>query len=168
LISPPILAYPVPDCKFILDTDASDCAVGRVLSQLQDNQEKVIAYTSKALNKEEQIYCVIRKELLVVVSAHSYLYGQDVLLRTDNAAVSWLKNLKMPSGQIARWLQEIEDYNLTITHRPGRQHGNADALSRKSCKACSGQQDKNTELELKIKKSLLSVWIMYSSVSQGP
>jgi hypothetical protein len=91
-----------------------------------------------------------------------------VLLRTDNAAVSWLKNLKMPSGQIARWLQEIEDYNLTITHRPGRQHGNADALSRKSCKACSGQQDKNTELELKIKKSLLSVWIMYSSVSQGP
>ena len=58
----------------------------------------------------------------------------------------------MPSGQIARWLQEIGNYNLTITHRPGRQHGNADALSRKPCKACSRQQDKNTELEAKDNK----------------
>jgi hypothetical protein len=99
---------------------------------------------------------VTRKELLAVVSAlknfHSYLNGQEVLLRTDNAAVSWLKNLKMPSGQIARWLQEIGNYNLIITHRPGRQHGNADALSRKPCKACSRQQDKNTELEAKDKE----------------
>jgi hypothetical protein len=111
---------------------------------------------SKALNKEEQNYCVTRKELLAVVSAlknfHSYLNGQEVLLRTDNAAVSWLKNLKMPSGQIARWLQEIGNYNLIITHRPGRQHGNADTLSRKPCKACSRQQDKHTELEAKDKE----------------
>ena len=91
-----------------------------------------------------------------VVSAlkhlHSYLYGQEMLLRTDNAAVSWLTNLKMPRGQIARWLPEIGNYNLTITHRPGRQHGNADALSRKPCKARSRQQDKNTELEAKDKE----------------
>jgi hypothetical protein len=51
-----------------------------------------------------------------------------------------------------RWLQEIGNYNLTITHRTGRQHGNADALSRKPCKACSKQQDKNTELEAKDKE----------------
>jgi hypothetical protein len=75
-----------------------------------------------------------------------------VLLRTDNAAVSWLNNLKMPSGQITRWLPVIGNYNLTITHRTGRQHGNADALSRKPCKACSRQQDKNTELEAKDKE----------------
>ena len=51
----------------------------------------------------------------------------------------------MPSGQIARWLPEIGSYNLTITHRSGRQHGNADALSRKPCKACWRQQDKNID-----------------------
>jgi hypothetical protein len=62
LTSPPILAYSVPDSKFILDTDASDCAVGGILSHLQDNQEKIIAYMSNAFNKEEQIYCVTRKE----------------------------------------------------------------------------------------------------------
>ena len=75
-----------------------------------------------------------------------------MLLRTDSAAVSWLKNLKMPSGQIDRWLPEIGNYNLTITHRTGRQHGSADALSRKPCKACSRQQDKNTKLEAKDKE----------------
>jgi len=122
----------------IVDSDGSDKAVGGVLSQIQEGKEKVIAYMSKALNQHEQMYCVTRKELLAVVCAlrnfHSYLYGQEVLLRTDNAAVSWIKNLKMPNEQVARWLQEIGNYNLIVTHRPGRQHNNADALSRRPCK----------------------------------
>jgi hypothetical protein len=70
-----------------------------------------------------------------------YLYGQEVLLRTDNAAVSWVRSLKNPSGQVARWLQELGNYNLNVTHRPGRQHKNADALSRSPCKTCSRQSE---------------------------
>lgn len=42
--------------------------------------------------------------------------------------------------------------DLSITNRPGRQHGNADALSRNPSMACSRQQDKNTELEDKDKE----------------
>ena len=67
---------------------------------------------SKTLSPCEAKYCVTRKELLAVVTAlkhfHCYLYGQNVLLRTDNAAVSWIHGLKNPSGQMARWLQYIE------------------------------------------------------------
>ena len=52
---------------------------------------------SKALNKHETSYCTTRKELFAVITAlknvHSYIYGQNVLLRTDNAAVSWMRNL---------------------------------------------------------------------------
>lgn len=92
LTESPMLAYSLSDIGFILDTDASDKAVGTVLSQIQDGSEKVIAYMSKTMNKHEQQYCVTRKELLAVVVAlktfHSYLYGQKVLLRTDNAAIS--------------------------------------------------------------------------------
>lgn len=91
LTESPILSYPLPDISFILDTDASDKAVGSVLSQVQDGSEKVIAYMSKAVNKHERQYCVTRKELLAVVKAlkafHSYLYGQKVLLSTDNASI---------------------------------------------------------------------------------
>jgi hypothetical protein len=43
LTSTPILAYPLPDIPFILDTDASDKAVGAVLSQVQDSHERVMA-----------------------------------------------------------------------------------------------------------------------------
>ena len=99
LIAAPILAYPKLGSKFILDTDASDSAVGAVLSQIQDKKEKVIAYMSKTMNVHERAYCITRKELVAVVTAlkhfHSYLYGQSVLLRTDHAAVSWMRTLKL-------------------------------------------------------------------------
>lgn len=144
LITSPMLAYPIPNQPFILDTDASQFSVGSIIAQEVDGKEYVIAYMSKALNRAEQSYCVTRKELLAVVVSlkhfHSYLYGQQVLLRTDNAAVSWMRNLKRPTGQTARWLQELGTYDLTIIHRPGQKHTNADALSRVPCKSCLNQQ----------------------------
>jgi hypothetical protein len=127
-----------------LDTDASDKAVGAVLSQQIDDNEHVIAYMSKALNKHETSYCTTRKELFAVITAlknvHSYIYGQNVLLRTDYAAVSWMRNLQNPTGQVARWLQELGTYYLQIEHRAERKHSSADALSRNSCASCKRQQ----------------------------
>ena len=141
LTSTPILAYPLPD---ILDTDASDKAVGAVLSQVQDSHERVIAYMSKSMNMYKQSNCVTRKELLAVITAlrtfRHCLYGEEVLLRTDNVAVSWMKNLKKPTDQTARWLQKLGTYNLTVTHRAGRKHSNADALSRRPSKSCERQE----------------------------
>ena len=148
LTSPPILTYPRLDQQFILDTDASNHALGAVLSQEIDGKEHVIAYMSKALNKHETSYCTTRKELLAVVVAlknfHPYLYGREILLRTDNAAVSWMRNLKEPTGQVARWLQILGTYDLKVIHRPGSKHTNADALSRNPCKACLRQETLNT------------------------
>ena len=139
MISSPILGFPITNLQFILDTDASDKAVGAVLSQSQDGMEKIIAYLSKTMNRHERSYCVTRKELLAVVTAlrkfHPYLYGQQVLLRTDNAAVSLIKRLKNPTGQMARWLQEIETY------------ADADALSRNPSKPCLRQTQNSDELE---------------------
>ena len=144
LVTAPVLAYPRPEGQFILDTDSSGWAVGAVLSQVQDNAEKVIAYFSKALSKAEQDYCVTRKELLAVVLAlenfHPYVYGREVIVRTDNAAVSWMKSLRAPTGQTARWLERVQPYNLIVQHRQGRSHTNADALSRKPCASCIRQQ----------------------------
>ena len=51
-----------------------------------------------------------------------------------------MKNLKNPTGQTARWLQELGTYDLKVIHRAGRSHANADALSRFPCKSCSNQQ----------------------------
>ncbi|PIK39793.1 Retrovirus-related Pol polyprotein from transposon [Apostichopus japonicus] len=122
---------------FILDTDASDFATGSVLSQIQDGNEKPIAYFSKTMSKQERRYCITRKELLAVVQSvkhfHHYLYGTRFLIRTDHAALKWLMSFKHPEGQTARWLEILGTYTFEISHRPGRFHGNADGLSRRPC-----------------------------------
>ena len=68
LTQAPVLGYPLPDGKFILDTDASNYATGAVLSQVQNGQERVILYFSQSLSKAEQQYCVTRKELVTIVT----------------------------------------------------------------------------------------------------
>jgi hypothetical protein len=75
--------------------------------------------------------------LLAVVKAtnhfHPYLYGNQFVIRTDHAALQWLLSFKNPEGQMARWLQKLQQYNFRIEHRSGQQHGNADALSQRPC-----------------------------------
>ena len=144
LTSAPILSYPKEQGQMILDTDACQEAVGAVLSQVQDDMERVLGYFSKSLSKTERVYCVTRKELLAVVLAlkhfHPYLYGRKIILRTDNSAVSWMRSLKAPSGQTARWLERVAEYDLEVIHRAGKSHGNADALSHLPCSSCKHQE----------------------------
>ena len=135
LSSPPVLALPNLEDEFILDTDASDFAIGAELLQVQGGVEKVIAYGSFALTKEQRRYCTTRKELLAVVrftrQFRHYLLGKPFMVRTDHSSLRWLMRFKEPQGQLARWLEELSQYNMVLRHRPGRDHCNADALSRK-------------------------------------
>ncbi|GFU63702.1 retrovirus-related Pol polyprotein from transposon 17.6 [Trichonephila clavipes] len=121
LTSAPILAYPEIGKQFILDTDASHESIGAVLSQEIDGQERVIAYFSKCLSKPERNYCVTRKKLLAIIKTvehfHPYLYGRRFLLRTDHASLTWLLNFKNSEGQIARWIQRLQEYDIEIRHR---------------------------------------------------
>ena len=137
LISAPVLQYPDPQKPFVLDTDASDHGIGAVLSQSIGGEERVVAYYSRALTAPERNYCTTRKELLAVVEAvrqfHPYLYGAEFTIRSDHSALQWLRTLKDPEGQFARWLARLDQYRYKIVHRPGDKHSNADALSRRPC-----------------------------------
>jgi len=134
LTTAPILAFPNEKDEFILDTDASGVGIGAVLSQVQNGEERVIAYGSRVLSKPERNYCVTRRELLAIVvfvkMFHHYLVGSHFTLRTDHAALYWLFGTKNLEGQPARWVERLGCYDMTIQHRPGKKHGNADALSR--------------------------------------
>lgn len=154
LISAPILGYPdVTAGDFILDTDASNDAIGAVLSQIQNGREVVISYGSRVLNNSERNYCVTRKEMLAVVyfvqHFKHYLLGREFLLRTDHGSLVWLHKFREPDGQIARWLQRLGPYIFKIEHRAGKRHGNADALSRVSCEVncrqCKREKNEGTE-----------------------
>ena len=69
LTSPPVLKYPDQNETFIVDCDASNLAIGCVLSQETDGEEHSVAFASKTLNKAERNYSTTRKELLAVVFA---------------------------------------------------------------------------------------------------
>ncbi|CAI5656789.1 unnamed protein product [Oreochromis niloticus] len=108
-----------------------------MLAQVTPGGEKVVAYHSRAFNKAERRYCVTRRELLAVVCAirhfKYYLGGLHFTVRTDHAALQWLMSFKEPEGQLARWIEELQAYDFEVVHRPGVQHRNADALSRRPC-----------------------------------
>ena len=59
LTTSPVLAMPNDTGEFVLDTDACDKAIGAVLSQVQDGEEKVIAYAGRALDKRERLIIVL-------------------------------------------------------------------------------------------------------------
>ena len=134
LMKPPVLALPQQDEMFILDTDASNIAIAAELCQVQDDQERVITYGSFSLTSEQRRYCTTRKELLSVIrftrQFRHYLLGRKFLIRTDHSSLRWLMNFKEPQGQLARWIEELSEYDFEIQHRSGNKHINADCLSR--------------------------------------
>ena len=69
LIKAPILQLADPSKEFIVTTDASDFAVGAVLSQVWDDGEHPVAYKSRKMNAVEVIYATHERELLAVIHA---------------------------------------------------------------------------------------------------
>jgi len=48
---------------------------------------------------------------------------------------------------LARWLETLSEFDLTIEHRPGRVHCNADSLSRRTCKQCWARLPETAEFD---------------------
>ena len=153
LTTDPVMAYPNSTGLMVLDTDASAFAIGGVLSQMQPVQkedgtfeeaERVIAYASRTLEGREQRYCTRRRELLAIVTFvkhfRAYLYGRECLIRTDHASLKYIKTLRDPDDQFARWIERLEETKYTIEVRAGKAHANADALSRLPSSTCAGKR----------------------------
>ena len=135
LTTPPILAFPRFTDPFIVSTDASNRAIGGVLSQIQDGHERVIAYWSRQLTKAQRNYSTIEREALAIVGAvkefYPYLYGFHFQLLTDHNPLTSLKTLKDTGGRITRWLLFLQQFDFTVAYKKGTSNSNADALSRR-------------------------------------
>ena len=102
-MSADVLALPNDEGQFVLDCDASDLAIGSVLSQVQNGEERPICYASQLYDSHQKNYNVTRKELLALVTFvkkfRQYLLGRPFLIRTDHAALQWLRRTPEPIGQ---------------------------------------------------------------------
>ena len=93
-----------------------------------------IYYTSKNLTPAELNYTVTEKEFLAVVHAikkfRHYITGYETFVHTDHSAIRYLMNKSITNGRVKRWLFLLQEFNITILDRPGKQNTVVDFLSR--------------------------------------
>ena len=94
-----VLAIPDPSQPFTITTDASDYAIGKVLS----HNDRPIAFESRKLSPVEHKYRVHEKELLAIVHALNvwriYLDQRQTRLITDHASLQFLDTQKITLRQ---------------------------------------------------------------------
>jgi len=117
-----------------LTCDASDYAIGCILSQGPRGKDLPIAFASHTLNKAEVNYNTTEKELTSVVWGikmyRPYLFGQKFNIVTDHRELVWFFNITDPGSRLTRWRLKLEEYQYTIHFKPGVNNVNAAALSR--------------------------------------
>jgi hypothetical protein len=101
---------------------------------MQDN--RVFAYTSRALMPHEQNYPTHDLELAVVVHALKmwthYLMGTHYNIFIDHKSLNYIFTQADLNMRQRRWLELIKDYDLEVHYHPGKANVVVDALSRKS------------------------------------
>lgn len=126
---------------FELTTDASNYALGAVLSQ----NNRPITFISRTLNETEQNYATNEKEALAIVWAlqhlRNYIYGiADLTIYTDHQPLTFAISEKNPNLKIKRWKTMIEESGANLVYRPGKQNVVADALTRQYCNALVNEE----------------------------
>ncbi|KAL7304666.1 hypothetical protein TKK_0002912 [Trichogramma kaykai] len=132
LCKPPVLAFFDMSKEIVLSVDASSEGTGCVLLQ----NDRPVAYGSKALNDTEKTYSQIEKECLAILHGctkfYQYLYGQSFIVETDHKPLVAIFNkpLNKCPPRLHRIRISLQPYNFKIVYKPGKQIVIADHLSR--------------------------------------
>ena len=133
----PGLAVRHPDYErtFKVHVDFSKHGLGAILAQNDDEgKEYVVCCISRTLNAAERNYSSFAGEMLGVCWAlrtfRGYLYGIQFDVYTDHKPLVWLQHNYEITSKHARWFMTIQDLTFRLIHRAGKEHVNADYLSR--------------------------------------
>ena len=135
----PVLANHDPELPTVMETDASDKALGATLSQrTPDGKLRLVAAHSRSFTGAELNYEIHDKELLAIVDSFKqwrvYLEGaaHQITVYTDHKNLtSWTTRGQLNRRQV-RWSQELSKYDFKIVYRKGSENQRADALSRRA------------------------------------
>ncbi|HSN23792.1 MAG TPA: RNase H-like domain-containing protein [Methylomicrobium sp.] len=144
MTNPPVLSLYDPKAQPVVECDCSGTAWGAVLKNRYPDRENIVAYASRCLSEQQRRYCVTKRELTAILAAlkkwRHLLLGKKVIIKTDHSALQYLLTGKNLTNQLARILEFLSDYDLSIEWISGASNRIADFLSRKdcndSCKQC--------------------------------
>ncbi|CAG8855582.1 12527_t:CDS:1, partial [Gigaspora margarita] len=122
----PILAHPNDNEEYVLYTDTFHLAMGAILIQKGNNGvEHVIEYASRTTNAAEKNYTITELECAAIVWAikkfYLYLHGLQFTIVTDHSALTYLKSIVNPTGQMAHYIMILQGYNFVVKHKSGKQ-----------------------------------------------
>ncbi|MBW0477256.1 hypothetical protein O181_016971 [Austropuccinia psidii MF-1] len=115
-----------PSLPTIVETDASNYALGSVLSQVSESGKHPFAFKSRKLIQEELNYEIHDKELLGIVWALLLCLSSPFEVLTDHSSLQYFTYSKILTCRQARWAE----FHFSITYRPGHLATLPDALSR--------------------------------------
>ena len=119
---------------FVVQSDASNKALGAVLLQEHEGSLLPCFYASRRLLDREMNYAIIEKETLGIVFAlnkfSKYLLMRPSYIQTDHEPLSFLNKNKRRSARLTRWALSIQQYSFTVQHIRGVNNVVSDVLSR--------------------------------------
>ena len=134
LATQPILRPPDYALPFCLAVDASDIAIGAALFQVIDGIEHPVCYYSKKLDVHQKNYSTVEKEALALihcVRTFSVYFGSTVVkVYTDHSPLQFVQKMANHNQKLLRWSLELQQFNLEICHRAGKDNLLPDLLSR--------------------------------------
>ena len=152
--TPPILKHFDPTKEIIMECDASNFAIGCVLSQKWDNILHPVAFFSRKMEKAEKNYEIHNKELLAIVTAfkvwHHHCHGSPypIQVLTDHNNLKYFMETTKFNQRQVRWAEKLAQYDFRIHYRPGKNGGKPDALSRRP-EYAEGEEEENLKPILK-------------------
>jgi len=134
LSTAPVLRGPNWSLPFYLSTDASDTSIGASLGKNEDALAYAIYFVNKNLTPAELNYIVTEKEMLAIIHAvnkfRHYITRYEVLVHTYHSTIRYLMKKPFTNGRITKWLLLLQEFNLTILDRPGKENQVVDYFSR--------------------------------------
>ena len=138
IVDPPVLKFFDQKETVCLSVHASSKGMGAVLLQ----NDRPVAYASKALTSCQQSYSQIEKEMLAIIYGcehfHQYLYGQrEVIVESDHKPLEAIlrKSIHQAPLRLKRMILRLKPYATKVKYTPGSQLLIADALSRSQMSA---------------------------------
>jgi transposase InsO family protein len=128
-----VLAIPLESSDFLLETDASDFAVGAILNCRQANDTWApVEFASKKLSDTQRRWPTREKEAFAIIFGlrkfEHYLRGRAFRVHTDHESLRWM--LDANSGKIARWASRMAEFNMQIYYKKGTEMCHVDFMSR--------------------------------------